>query len=87
MIKYNIRIFIFIILGLFVATYIIIFLITQDLESINFKKVLSHIPTVITINVVIRSVFINWDVEMENILSLAGSFSKSLWGMGWDFTI
>ena len=58
MIKCNIRIFIFAVLRLFSATYIIIFLITQDLESINFEKALSHISIAIMINVIIWTIFI-----------------------------
>ena len=60
MIKYNIRIFSFTILGLAFATYIIIFLSTQNLESISFEKALSHISTTITINIFIWTIFINW---------------------------
>jgi hypothetical protein len=60
MIKYNIRIFAFTILGLAFVTYIILFLSTQDLESVNFEKALSHISTTITINIIVWTIFINW---------------------------
>ena len=60
MIKYNIRIFAFSILGLAFFTYVIIFLITQDLDSINFNKALSHISTTISVNIIIWLLFINW---------------------------
>ncbi len=60
MIKYNIRIFAFTILSLAFVTYIVIFLITQDLASIDFNIALKHISTTISINVVIWTIFIKW---------------------------
>jgi hypothetical protein len=60
MIKYNIRIFAFSILGLAFATYILLFLSTQNLNNINLNKALSQISTTITINIIIWTIFINW---------------------------
>ncbi len=60
MIKYNLRIYAFVILGLAFFTYVIIFLITQNLESIDFNKALSHISTTISVNIVLWLLFINW---------------------------
>lgn len=60
MVTYNIRVFAFTILGLAFGTYIIIFLATQNLESIDFNKAMTHISTTISINVVIWILFINW---------------------------
>jgi len=60
MITYNIRVFAFTILGFAFCTYIIIFLSTQNLESIDFKKALAHISTTISINVIFWSLFIKW---------------------------
>lgn len=60
MITYNIRIFAFAILGMAFGTYIIIFLATQNLSSIDFQKALSHISTTISINIIIWLLFIKW---------------------------
>lgn len=60
MISHNVRAFAFTILGLAFGTYILIFLITQDLSSIDFNKALSHISTTISINIVFWIVFIKW---------------------------
>lgn len=60
MVTYNIRVYAFAILGLAFITYVIIFLSTQNLESINFQKALGHISTTITINVILWTLFIQW---------------------------
>lgn len=60
MVKHNIRIFAFSIIGLAFAVYLIIFLITQDLESLDLNKALTHISTTISINIGIWTVFILW---------------------------
>lgn len=60
MVTYNIRIFAFAILGMAFGTYIIIFLATQNLSSIDFQKSLSHISTTISINIIIWLLFIKW---------------------------
>lgn len=60
MVKHNIRIFAFVILGLAFVVYAIIFSLTQNLESIDLHKALTHISTTISINIVIWMVFIGW---------------------------
>lgn len=60
MVKHNIRIFAFVILGLAFVVYAIIFLLTQNFESIDWYKALSHISTTISINLFIWMVFIGW---------------------------
>lgn len=60
MVTYNIRIFAFTILGLAFGTYIVLFLSTQNLDSIDFNKALTHISTTISINIVIWLLFIKW---------------------------
>jgi predicted small integral membrane protein len=60
MIKYNIRIYAFTIIGLAFIVYGIIFLITQNLDSINFTKALSHISTAISVNIILWLIFIKW---------------------------
>ena len=60
MITHNIRAFAFVILGLAFATYIIIFLLTQDLSSIDFSKAVFHISTTISINIIFWIVFVNY---------------------------
>jgi SMODS-associating 2TM, beta-strand rich effector domain len=60
MVTYNIRIFAFAILGLASGTYIVLFLLTQNLDSIDFNKALTHISTTISINIIIWILFIKW---------------------------
>lgn len=60
MVLYNIRAFAFTILGFAFGTYIIIFLLTQNLDSIDFNKALSHISTTVSINVILWTLFIKW---------------------------
>lgn len=60
MVTYNIRVFAFVILGLAFGTYIAIFLLTQNLDSIDLHKALSDISTTISINIVIWILFIKW---------------------------
>lgn len=60
MVTHNIRVFAFVILGLAFGTYVVIFLLTQDLTSIDFSKALSQISTTISINIVFWLVFIKW---------------------------
>lgn len=60
MVTYNIRIFAFAILGLAFGTYIVLFLSTQNLDSIDFNKALTHISTTISINIIIWLLFIKW---------------------------
>ena len=89
MIKHNIRIFGFAILGLAFIIYVIIFLITQNLDSIDFHKALSHISTTISINIVIWTIFIGyawkwrifypWLVPFPNLSGKWVGFIKSNW--------
>ncbi len=60
MVTYNIRIFAFAILGLASGTYIVLFFLTQNLDSIDFNKALTHISTTISINIIIWILFIKW---------------------------
>jgi len=65
MIKYNIKTFAYSIIGLAFFIYIIIFLITQNLESIDFNKALKHISTTITINAMLWTIFIKWAWKLK----------------------
>lgn len=60
MVKHNIRIYAFMILGLAFIIYAFLFLLTQNLESIDFQKAISHISTTISINIIIWTIFISW---------------------------
>lgn len=60
MVTYNIRVFAFTILGLAFITYGVIFLSTQNLESIDFNKAISHVTTTISVNVILWTLFIKW---------------------------
>ena len=60
MIRHNIRTYASVILGLAFFIYVVIFLLTQNLDSIDFQKALSHISTTITINFFIWIIFIKW---------------------------
>jgi hypothetical protein len=60
MVKHNIRIFAFVILGLAFIVYATIFLLTQNLESIDFHKALTHVSTTISINIILWMIFIAW---------------------------
>ena len=65
MVKHNIRIFAFAILGLAFIVYTIIFLSTQNLESIDFHKAVTHISTTISINIIIWTIFISWAWKLK----------------------
>lgn len=60
MVHYNIRAYAYVIVGLAILTYGAIFLLTQDLSSIDFSKALSHVSTTIVINILLWLVFIKW---------------------------
>lgn len=60
MIKYNLRTYAYAIIGLAFVTYAIIFIIRQDLSSIDFKLAIKDIPFAITTNLIIWIVFIKW---------------------------
>lgn len=60
MVKHNIRIFAFAILGLAFIVYAIIFSITQNFDSIDFHKAITHVSTTISINIILWMLFIAW---------------------------
>jgi hypothetical protein len=60
MVKHNIRIFAFAILGLAFTVYAIIFALTQNFDSIDFQKALTHVSTTISINIILWMIFIAW---------------------------
>ena len=92
MVTHNIRSFAFAILGLAFGTYIVIFLITQDLSSVDFTKALSHISTTISINIIFWMIFIKWLWKLKlfypwfvQIPNLSGKWKgtiKSNWDKG-----
>ena len=60
MVKHNIRIFAFAILGLAFIVYATIFLLTQNLDSIDFHKAITHVSTTISVNIILWMIFIAW---------------------------
>lgn len=60
MVKHNIRIFAFVILGLAFIVYAIIFTLTQNFDSIDFHKAITHVSTTISINIILWMLFIAW---------------------------
>lgn len=89
MIKYNLRTFGFVILGLAFVTYIVLFLCTQNLYKIDFHKAISQISTTISINIFIWTIFILWGwklkiffpwlVPFPNLSGEWNGFIKSSW--------
>jgi hypothetical protein len=65
MVKHNIRIFAFAILGLAFIVYTTIFLLTQNLDSIDFHKALTHVTTTISINIILWMIFIAWAWKLK----------------------
>lgn len=65
MVKHNIRIFAFAILGLAFIVYAIIFLLTQNLDSIDFQKAIMHASTTISINIILWMIFIAWAWKLK----------------------
>lgn len=57
---HNLRMYAFVMLGVAFGTYIVLFLSTQNLDSINFEKALSNISTTISINIIIWTIYIKW---------------------------
>ena len=92
MIKHNIRIFAFTTIGLAFFVYIILFLLTQNLENIDFHKAISNISTTITINIIIWTLFIGyawkwkifypWLVQTPNLSGKWEGLIKSNWNGG-----
>lgn len=66
MVKYNIRIFAFAILGLAFIVYASIFLLTQNFDSIDFYKAITHVSTTISINIILWMIFIarGWKLKI-----------------------
>lgn len=60
MIKHSIRVFAFAILGLAFIVYAIIFTLTQNFDSIDFHKAITHVSTTISINIILWMLFIAW---------------------------
>jgi hypothetical protein len=65
MVKHNIRIFAFAILGLAFIVYATIFILTQNLDSIDFHKAITHVSTTISINIILWMVFIAWGWKLK----------------------
>ena len=65
MVKHNIRIFAFAILGLAFIVYAIIFTLTQNFDSIDFHKAITHVSTTISINIIIWMIFIAWAWKLK----------------------
>jgi len=92
MVNHNIRVFAFVIFGLAFGTYVAIFLLTQDLSSIDFSKALSHISTTISINIIFWLAFIKWLWKLKlfypwlvQVPNLSGKWEgtiKSNWANG-----
>lgn len=60
MVKHNIRIFAFAILGLAFIVYAVIFTLTQNFDSIDIHKAITHVSTTISINIILWMLFIAW---------------------------
>lgn len=65
MVKHNIRIFAFAILGLAFIIYATIFFLTQNLDSIDFHKAITHVSTTISINIILWMIFISWGWKLK----------------------
>ena len=92
MIKHSLRTFAYTIFGLGFLTYTIIFLITQDLNNINYNNAIKHISTTISINIILWIIFIKWAwkfkifypwlVQVPNLSGQWTGFLKSNWDGG-----
>jgi hypothetical protein len=60
MVNYNLRTFAFAVLGLAFGVYVIIFIISQNLQSIDFQKAISDIFKTISINAFLWLIFVKW---------------------------
>ena len=60
MINLNLRLYAYAILGLGFGTYGLIFLLNQDLSSIDFQLALRDASLAITLNIIIWGVFVKW---------------------------
>ncbi len=92
MIKHSLRTFAYTIFGLGFLTYTTIFLITQDLNNINYNNAIKHISTTISINIILWIIFIKWAwkfkifypwlVQVPNLSGQWTGFLKSNWDGG-----
>lgn len=60
MIKYNLRTYAFVILGLAFIVYISLFIYHQDLDAVNYEQAVSDIFKAISINAFVWLIFVNW---------------------------
>ena len=60
MIKYNLRTYAFVILGLAFIVYISLFVYHQDLDAVNYEQAVSDIFKAISINAFVWLIFVNW---------------------------
>lgn len=89
MVNYNLRTFAFAVLGLAFGVYVIIFIISQNLQSIDFQKAISDIFKTISINAFLWLIFVKWAwkwkifypwlVPFPNLSGEWNGFLKSNW--------
>ncbi len=60
MVNYNLRTFAFAVLGLAFGIYVLIFVTSQNLQSIDFHKAISDIFKTISINAFLWLIFVKW---------------------------
>lgn len=60
MVNYNLRTFAFAVLGLAFGIYVLIFVTSQNLQSIDFHKAISDIFKTISINTFLALIFVKW---------------------------
>ena len=60
MIRYNLRTYAFVILGLAFLVYVSLFVYHQDLKAVNYEQAISDIFKAISINAFVWLVFVNW---------------------------
>jgi hypothetical protein len=92
MIEHNLRTFAYTIFGLGFLTYVIIFLIIQDLNNINYNEAIKHVFITISINTFLWTIFIKWAwkfkifypwlVQVPNLSGQWKGFLKSNWDGG-----
>lgn len=89
MIRYNLKTYGTVILGLAFATFVILFIATQDLKSIDSIKVLENISTTISINIILWAFFVScawkwkffhsWLVQTPNLSGVWKGEIKTNW--------
>lgn len=77
MVKHNIRVFAYCIIGLSFLTYLVISFFTQDIDQIDWYKALINVSTTITLNILFWIIFIGylwklpifrtWLVQVSNL--------------------